>query len=55
MSQENLPTLIMESFAGVKEVYYGIVHVVNTRELAQFVPIPRAPKYFFVLLFQHNA
>ena len=29
MSQENLQTLIMQNFWGVKEVYYGIVQVVN--------------------------
>ena len=29
MSQENLQTIIMENFWGVKEVYYGIVQVVN--------------------------
>ena len=31
MSQENLQTMIMQNFWGVKEVYYGIVQVVNTR------------------------
>ena len=30
MSQENLQTIIMQNFWGVKEVYYGIVQVVNT-------------------------
>ena len=30
MSQENLQTMIMENFGGVKEVYYGIVQVVNS-------------------------
>ena len=29
MSQENLQTVIMQNFWGVKEVYYGIVQVVN--------------------------
>ena len=29
MSQENLQTMIMQNFLGVKEVYYGIVQVVN--------------------------
>ena len=32
MSQENLQTMIMQNFfggGGVKEVYYGIVQVVN--------------------------
>ena len=29
MSQENLQTMIMQNFWGVKEVYYGIVQVVN--------------------------
>ena len=29
MSQENLQTMIMQSFWGVKEVYYGIVQAVN--------------------------
>ena len=29
MSQENLKTMIMQNFWGVKEVYYGIVQVVN--------------------------
>ena len=29
MSQENLQTIIMQKFWGVKEVYYGIVQVVN--------------------------
>ena len=30
MPQENLQTMIMQNFWGVKEVYYGIVQVVNT-------------------------
>ena len=30
MSQENLQTMIMQNFWRVKEVYYGIVQVVNT-------------------------
>ena len=30
MSQENLQTMIMQNFGGVKEVYYGIVQIVNT-------------------------
>ena len=30
MPQENLQTMIMQNFGGVKEVYYGIVQVVNT-------------------------
>ena len=30
MSQENLQTMIIQNFGGVKEVYYGIVQVVNT-------------------------
>ena len=33
MSQENLQTMIMQNFGGVKdvkEVYYGIVPVVNS-------------------------
>ena len=29
MSQENLQTMTMQNFWGVKEVYYGIVQVVN--------------------------
>ena len=29
MSQENLQTMIRQNFGGVKEVYYGIVQVVN--------------------------
>ena len=29
MCQENLQTMIMQNFWGVKEVYYGIVQVVN--------------------------
>ena len=29
MSQENLQTMIMQNVWGVKEVYYGIVQVVN--------------------------
>ena len=29
MSQENLQTVIMQNFWGVKEVDYGIVQVVN--------------------------
>ena len=31
MSQENLKTMIMQNFGGggVKEVYYGIVQIVN--------------------------
>ena len=29
MSQENLQTMIMQNIWGVKEVYYGIVQVVN--------------------------
>ena len=33
MSQENLQTMIMQNFWGVKEVYYGIVEVVNSTEL----------------------
>ena len=31
MSQENLQTMIMQNFGGVKEVYYGIVQVVNEK------------------------
>ena len=31
MSQEKLQTMIMRNFWGVKEVYYGIVQVVNIR------------------------
>ena len=30
MSQENLQTMIMQNFLGVKEVYYGIVQVMNS-------------------------
>ena len=33
MSQENLQTMIMQNFLGVKEVYYGIVQVVNAQQL----------------------
>ena len=33
MSQENLQTMIMQNFWGVKEVYYGIVQAVNSRAL----------------------
>ena len=33
MSQENLQTMIMQNFWGVKEVYYGIVQVVNGSSL----------------------
>ena len=33
MPQENLRTMIMENFWGVKEVYYGIVQVVNINNL----------------------
>ena len=29
MSQENLQTMIMQNFWGLKEMYYGIVQVVN--------------------------
>ena len=29
MSQENLQTMIMQTFWGVKEEYYGIVQVMN--------------------------
>ena len=29
MSQEKLQTMSMQNFAGVKEVHYGIVQVVN--------------------------
>ena len=29
MSQGNLQTMIMQNFWGLKEVYYGIVQVVN--------------------------
>ena len=37
MSQENLKTMIMQNFGGVKEVYYRIVQVVNmTRFLSKF-------------------
>ena len=32
ISQENLQTMIMQNFWGVKEVYYGIVQVVNKRK-----------------------
>ena len=39
MSQENLQTIIMQNFLGVKEVYYGIVQVVNKITLSsEFVP-----------------
>ena len=31
MSQENLQTMIMQNFWEVKEVYYGIVQVVNEK------------------------
>ena len=30
MSLENLQTMIMQNFGGVKEVYYGIVQAVNS-------------------------
>ena len=30
MSQESLQTMIMQKFWGVKEVYYGMVQVVNS-------------------------
>ena len=33
MSQENLQTMIMQNFWEVKEVYYGIVQVVNNNYL----------------------
>ena len=33
MSQENLQTMIMQNFWGVKQVYYGIVQVVNGSEV----------------------
>ena len=33
MSQENLQTMIMQNFWEVKEVYYGIVQVVNNDKL----------------------
>ena len=37
MSQENLQTMIMQNFWGVKEVYYGIVQVVNcVKQLRSF-------------------
>ena len=29
MSQENLQTMIMQNFWGVKEAYYGIVQILN--------------------------
>ena len=29
MSQENLQTMMMQNFGGLKEVYYGIVQIVN--------------------------
>ena len=35
MSQENLQTMIMQNFWGVKEVYYGIVQVVNCNNLGR--------------------
>ena len=31
MSQEELQTMSMQKFGGVKEVHYGIVQVVNKR------------------------
>ena len=31
MPQENLQTMIMQNFLGVKEVYYGIVQVVSLK------------------------
>ena len=33
MSQENLQTMIMQNFGGLKEVYYGIVQVVNSHSI----------------------
>ena len=36
MSQENLHTMIMQNFGGVKEVYYGIVQVVNMKSKCLF-------------------
>ena len=38
MSQENLQTMIMQKFWGVKEVYYGIVQVVNKGPIVNYVP-----------------
>ena len=35
MSQENLQTMITQNFWGVKEVYYGIVQVVNSLECGE--------------------
>ena len=32
MTQENLQTMVMQNFWWVKEVYYGIVQVVNKLE-----------------------
>ena len=34
MSQENLQTMIMQNFGGVKEVYYRILQVVNCLQLS---------------------
>ena len=39
MSQENLQTMIMQNFGGVKEVYYGIVQVVNTNKTVHEVSL----------------
>ena len=36
MSQENLQTMLMQSFWGVKEVHCGIVQVVNTANVVIF-------------------
>ena len=37
MSQENLQTMIMQNFGGVKEVYYGIVQVGNSPPMEIYI------------------
>ena len=54
MSQENLQTMIMQTFWGVKKVYYGIVQVVNNQIailLARLETVLPSP---FLLTFQEH-
>ena len=56
MSQENLQTMIMQNFLGVKEVYYGIVQVVNSKLRLMFCIIieSNSQKTFFSLFLCTN-
>ena len=58
MSQENLQTMIMQNFGGVKEGYYGIVQEPITRSLhLPYKPLESTlsdEKLFIEIVFAQN-